>query len=107
MWWKSRYSIPCSYLSRPRLVFCSPTGTAHAVNWEDNTDTHFCRNGWPLDPRDKKLGDWTCLDMLQGVAAVTKLLHLGGLSPEETPAFLESVRYDLTDASMRAYVVGE
>ncbi|KAJ4393416.1 hypothetical protein N0V93_002626 [Gnomoniopsis smithogilvyi] len=63
-------------------------------------------NGWPLDPRDKKLGDWTCLDMLQGVAAVTKLLHLGGLPPEETSAFLEGVRYDLTDATMRVYVVG-
>lgn len=45
--------------------------------------------------------------MLQGVAAVTKLLHLGGLPPEETPAFLERVRYDLTDATMRVYVVGK
>lgn len=53
------------------------------------------------------LGDWTCLDMLQGVAAVTKLLHAGGLPPEQTTTFLESVRHDLTDATMRVYVVGE
>lgn len=45
--------------------------------------------------------------MLQGVAAVTKLLHAGGLPPEETTAFLDSVRYDLTDATMRVYVIGE
>lgn len=70
-------------------------------------DPQFRSNGWPLDPRDKKLGDWTCLDMLQVVAAVTKLLHAGGLPPEETAAFLERVRYDLTDATMRVYLVGE
>lgn len=70
-------------------------------------DSQIYRNGWPLDPRDKKLGDWTCLDMLQGVAAVTKLLERGGLPLEEIPAFLEQVRYDLTDATMRVYVVGK
>lgn len=65
------------------------------------------RNGWPLDPVDRELGNWCCLDLLEVVGAVTKVLHRGGLPPEEAPEFLEEVRENLKDRNMRVYTSGE
>lgn len=60
-------------------------------------------NGWPIDPHDRMMGSWACLDLLKLVRATTKILHAGGIPLEEIPYFQDQVCQCLTQRSMRVY----
>lgn len=61
-------------------------------------------NGWPIDPADKEIGNWYCLNFLKFAGAFTKLLEAGGLPTDEIPQFQDQLRYDFTSQHMRVYV---
>lgn len=60
-------------------------------------------NAWPLDPHDRMIGNWVCADLLKLVRATTKILHAGGMSLDEIPAFQEQVCLCITQKTMRVY----
>lgn len=60
-------------------------------------------DGWPLDPKDKLLGNWFSLNALKYQDASKKLLELGGMPLKRIPEFLDQVRHNITDRKMRAY----
>lgn len=64
-------------------------------------------NGWPLDPDDKLLGQYTHLDTQRLLDSSVKLLALAGLTQEELPGFIESVKYSMADIDLRGYYVCE
>lgn len=61
-------------------------------------------NGWPVDRKDKLLGNWYSLDVLRFLDGSKKILQAGGYPLEEIPAFLEDVRHSGLDARLRCYV---
>ncbi|KAF3768137.1 hypothetical protein M406DRAFT_106901 [Cryphonectria parasitica EP155] len=60
-------------------------------------------NGWPVDPKDQKIGKWYCLNMLKFPGSITKLLQSAGIPPDEIPAFQQQIREDVTSRHMRVY----
>lgn len=64
-------------------------------------------NGWPLDPADKEIGNWYCLNFLKWAGGTTKLLQAGGVPTEEIPRFQDQLRYDVTSQRMRVYIPRE
>lgn len=60
-------------------------------------------NPWPLDPKDKLIGNWVCLNGLRAAESLGKVMMVGGLPEEEAPALIHSIRQDLTSATMRVY----
>ncbi|CAN8103669.1 unnamed protein product [Discula destructiva] len=63
-------------------------------------------NSWPLDPDDQHIGHFTRLDVEKALGATTKILLAAGMTQEEVPEFLESVRWSLGDAGLRGYYIG-
>lgn len=61
-------------------------------------------NGWPVDRKDKLLGNWYSLDVLRFLDGSKKILQAGGYPLEEIPGFLEDVRHSSLDARLRCYV---
>lgn len=64
-------------------------------------------NAWPLNPEDKTMGSWFCLNVLKFLDGSSKLLEAGGMSREKIPAFLDQVRENLTDLRLRGYTERE
>lgn len=64
-------------------------------------------NGWPLDPIDKEIGQFAHLDAEKFVPGTVRIMLAAGITQEELPGFLESVKYDFADARLRIYWVGE
>lgn len=60
-------------------------------------------NSWPLDPKDKMIGNWVCLNGLRAAESLGKVMIVGGLREEDAPALIQNIRYDLTNANMRVY----
>ncbi|KAF3761973.1 S-adenosyl-L-methionine-dependent methyltransferase, partial [Cryphonectria parasitica EP155] len=60
-------------------------------------------NKWPLEHNARTLGSMACINCLQLVTSVTKILLAGGLSLEELPGFIDEVRADIRDQNMRVY----
>jgi hypothetical protein len=60
-------------------------------------------NGWPVEPKDKRIGNWYSLNALRFTSNMPKLLEKGGLPVEDIPAFQAQVRSDITTAEMRVY----
>lgn len=63
-------------------------------------------NSWPLDPEDRRLGQFLRLDTEMVVESSVKLLLAGGLTQEELPDFKAAVKWSLGDANMRGYWIG-
>lgn len=61
-------------------------------------------NAWPVDRRDKLLGNWCSMDVLRFLDGSKKILQAGGYPLEELPAFLDEVRHSLLDARLRCYI---
>lgn len=60
-------------------------------------------NSWPLDPKDKMIGNWVCLNGLKAAESLGKVMMMGGLLEEDAPALIQNIRQDLTNANMRVY----
>lgn len=60
-------------------------------------------NSWPLDPKDRTIGNWVCLNGLRAAESLGKVMIVGGLPEEDAPALIQEIRHDLTNASMRVY----
>lgn len=60
-------------------------------------------NGWPLDPEDRRLGQFTRLDTDMVVESSVKLLLAGGLTEAELPEFKAAVKWSLGDEDLRGY----
>lgn len=60
-------------------------------------------NAWPLDPVDRTIGNWFCVDVHRVLDGTTKLLEAGGLPLAEVPSFLDDVRESITSREMRVY----
>lgn len=60
-------------------------------------------NSWPLDPVDRAIGTWFCLDVHRVLDGTTKLLEAGGLPLAKIPGFLDEVRESITLRTMRVY----
>ncbi|KAJ0103787.1 uncharacterized protein J7T55_001360 [Diaporthe amygdali] len=60
-------------------------------------------NAWPLDPVDRTIGNWFCVDVHRVLDGTTKLLEAGGLPLAEIPSFLDDVRESITSREMRVY----
>lgn len=60
-------------------------------------------NAWPLDPHDRAIGNWVCMDLLRLVPATTKLMLASGMAVEQIPTFQEEVCECVTRKSMRVY----
>lgn len=63
-------------------------------------------NGWPLDPVDKEIGQFVHLDIAKFVPGTVKIMLAAGMTEEELPDFLASVKYDFADAKLRIYWLG-
>lgn len=63
-------------------------------------------NGWPMDPIDKEIGQYSHLDIEKFVPGSVKILLAAGMKEEELPAFLASVLYDFADSKLRMYWIG-
>lgn len=63
-------------------------------------------NSWPLDPGDRRLGQFLRLDNEMVVESSVKLLLAGGLAQEELHDFKAAVKWSLGDANMRGYWTG-
>lgn len=64
-------------------------------------------NAWPLNPEDKMIGNWFCLNVLKFLDGSSKLLEAGGMPRDEIPGFLDKVRENLTDLRLRGYTERE
>lgn len=60
-------------------------------------------NGWPADPKDKRIGSWYSLNLLRFTSNLPRFLESGGMAVEDIPAFQARVRFDITTAQMRVY----
>lgn len=60
-------------------------------------------NSWPLDPRDKLIGNWICTNGLRAAESLRKVMIVGGLPEDEAPDLIARIRSDLTNANMRVY----
>lgn len=90
-------SVSGSILSLPKVAIDRPTKqslTRHAMSHLD---------AWPIDRKDKLLGNWFSLNALKFQDASKKLLELGGMPLERIPGFLDEVRHSITDRRMRCY----
>lgn len=64
-------------------------------------------SGWPIEPRDKVLGNFMGLDVGKAVPAMYKLVLAGGLPQEEIQPLLDTAIDDLSDPRYRAYTPGK
>ncbi|KAI3397005.1 hypothetical protein diail_11332 [Diaporthe ilicicola] len=76
-----------------------------AAGFEDVVETQVLAavNAWPLDPVDRTIGNWFCLDVHRVLDGTTKLLEAGGLPLADIPGFLDEVRESITLRTMRVY----
>lgn len=64
-------------------------------------------NSWPADPEDSRVGRFIRLDFEKSLKSMVKIFLAAGLTEEEIPAFVESVKWSLGDGALRAYVVSK
>lgn len=64
-------------------------------------------NSWPADPEDARVGRFVRLDFEKGLESMVKIFLAAGLTEEEIPAFVESVKWSLGDGALRAYLVSK
>lgn len=62
-------------------------------------------NGWPLDPEDRILGQFMHVDMEKFLESSVKMLLAAGLTQDELPGFMDSVKYSMSDTNLRGYYV--
>lgn len=63
-------------------------------------------NSWPLDPEDRRLGQFLRLNNEMAVDSSVKLLLAAGLTEEELPEFKAAVKWSVGDKHMRGYWKG-
>lgn len=64
-------------------------------------------NSWPVDPADKLLGQFSRMTMEKVIDSSVKMLIAAGLKQEEVPEFLQSCKWSVGHAHLRAYYISK
>lgn len=75
------------------------------VGFEDVVETQILApiSHWPVDPWDKQLGCWVCVNGLKAAESFGKVMIVGGLPEAEAPDMIARLKHDLTDGDLRVY----
>ncbi|KAF3481117.1 TAM domain methyltransferase [Arthroderma uncinatum] len=105
--WSMLMLEACVKLERPLDVAKSHKKRMEAAGFVDVVEVVYKwpQNSWAKDPKLKEIGNWTMINMLEGLQALTVGPFTRGLgwSIEEVETFLVDVRANVKDRKMHVY----